>query len=123
MRSRRPRDHGSRTPWPHSLRELAAQLLDNVAELLVLLMATLKGMAAAVTEQRMKAVRAVAAQKFVQSLERVKGAIHQQRAAFGKARHQLVELHKELLDVLDELSDVATPHLPKEAESDDEDYF
>ena len=55
---------------PHSLRELGAQLLDNIAELLVLAMATLKGMVSGCIEQRMKAVRAVQANKVIGSIER-----------------------------------------------------
>ena len=78
---------------PHSLRQLGAQLLDNLAELLVLTMATLKGMVSGVQEQRMKAVRAVAAQKVIQAIERVRSSVTPMRKSFAQARVQPLVQH------------------------------
>jgi len=108
---------------PHSLQALDAQLLDNVAELLVLAMATLRGMVSGCVEQRMKAVRAVAAQKAMQALERVRTVVTPMRKAFIQARAQLGELLDQLLQLLDELSAQVQPHLPAQAEDSDEDYY
>jgi len=108
---------------PHSLLALDAQLLDNIAELLVLAMATLRGMVSGCVEQRMKAVRAVAAQKATQALERVRLAVTPMRKAFAQARTQLGELIDQLLGLLDELSAAVTPHLPVQEDDSDEDYY
>jgi len=108
---------------PHSLRELGAQLLDNIAELLVLAMATLKGMVSGCIEQRMKAVRAVQAHKVIGSIEKVRVTVVPLRSTIVKARQQLVELLDQLLELLDSCTTAVSPHLPTEAEDSDEDYY
>ena len=108
---------------PHSLHALDAQLLDNVAELLVLGMALLRGMSSGCIEQRMKAVRSVAAQKAVQSIEKVRTTVTPMRKAFVQARTQLGELLDQLLELLDQVNAAVTPHLPVQAEDSDEDYY
>ena len=109
---------------PNTLRALGAQLLDHCESLLALAMTTLRGMAAGVVGQRMKAVRAVAAHKTVTLIERVRSTFTPLRPAVARARQQLGTLLDQLLTLLDECSQQVTPHLPQQAEdSDDEDYF
>ena len=108
---------------PNTLRQLGETLLDHCAELLRLAMTTLNGMVAGVVEQRMKAVRAVAAQKVIQSIERVREKLGPLRPQFVKAREEIGQLLDELLALLEACSQRVTPHLPQAAEDSDEDYF
>ena len=108
---------------PNTLRDSGAALLDHCAELLQLATSTLNGMASGVVEQRMKAVRAVAAQKVEQSVSKVRMTLLPLRPALFRARHELGGLLDELITILDETTQKVTPHLPKEEVSDDEDYF
>ena len=108
---------------PNTLRALGSTLLDHCSELLRLSMTTLGAMVAGVVEQRMKAVRAVAAQKVLQSIERSRGTLVPLRAAFVRARPELGELLDELLTLLEDCTAKVTPHLPQDAEESDDDYF
>ena len=108
---------------PNSLRASGATLLDQSSELLRLAMSTLSGMASGVIDQRMKAVRAVAAQKVEQSIDKVRTTLMPLRPAFFRASNELGTLFDELLTLLEETSQRVVPHLPKEEDSDDDDYF
>ena len=108
---------------PNSLRPLGAQLLDHTAELLELMMTTLRGMTQGVIEQRMKAVRAVAAQKTIAIVERIRLSIVPLRTPIVRSRAELGEVCDALITLLDETNAAVTPHLPKVVEDDDDDYF
>ena len=109
---------------PNTLRAMGAQLLDHCESLLVLAMPMLQAMATSVVEQRMKAVRAVAAHKTVTLIERVRSTLTPLRPAAARARQQLGTRLEELFTLLDECSQEVTPHLPQQGGgSDDEDYF
>ena len=97
---------------PNSLRPLGAQLLDHTAELLELMMTTLRGMSQGVIEQRMKAVRAVAAQKTIAIVERIRLSIATSHADRAPARRAW-EVCDALITLLDETNAAVTPHLPK----------
>jgi hypothetical protein len=94
-----------------------------VAELLALATGTLKAMTVGCVEQRMKAVRAVAAQKVLHAIERVRTSLTPMRTAFLRARQQHGELLDELLGQLDECTATVQPHLPTAAEDSDDDYY
>ena len=108
---------------PNSLRALGAQLLDHTAELLELAMSTLRGMSQGVIEQRMKAVRAVAAQKTIAMVERIRAAIVPLRSTIVRSRAELGDVCDQLIGLLDETNAAVTPHLPKVVDDDDDDYF
>jgi len=108
---------------PNRLRELGARLLDHCAELLTLAMSLLHGMVGGVVEQRMKAVRSVAAQKVVQSIEGVRKTLAPLRASIVCARHDLGALVDGLLALLEECTAKVTPHLPQQADESDDEYF
>ena len=109
---------------PNTLRALGSQLLDHCSELLALAMQLLRGMAAGVVEQRMKAVRAVAAQKTLTLIERVRTSLVPLRAFFFRSRAQLGETLDELIGLLDECTAQVTPHVPQQRDDDsDDDYF
>ena len=109
---------------PNTIRALGNTLLDHCAELLRLAVSTLNGMVAGVVEQKMKAVRAVAAQKVVMCIERVRATLGPLRSTFVRARHELGDLLDQLLALLEECSAKVTPHLPQaQDDSSDDDYF
>ena len=109
---------------PNNLTALGAQLLDHTAELLCLAMTTLRAIACAVTEQRMKAIRGTAAQKVINLVDRVRSTLRPLRAPLFRARAELLETYDQLLHLIDESTQQVTPHLPTQAEEDsDDEYF
>ena len=69
-------------------------------------------------------VRAVAAQKVVMCIERVRATLGPLRSTFVRARHELGDLLDQLLALLEECSAKVTPHLPQaQDDSSDDDYF
>jgi hypothetical protein len=109
---------------PNTLRALGDQMLDQSEALLSLAMSTLRGMVSGVVEQRMKAVRAVAAEKTLHLIERMRATLLPLRSTIMAARQQLGQTLDQLLSMLDECNAQVTPHLPQpDLEDDDDDYF
>ena len=108
---------------PNTLRALGAQLLDHCSELLASGVTTLRAMVAGCTEQRMKAVRAVAAQKIVDFIDRTKTTLPPLRPAFLRARPELGEALDAFLLLLDECTARVVPHLPQTREDSDDEYY
>ena len=108
---------------PNNLSALGAQLLDHTSELLSLAMQTLTEMVAAVTQQRMKGVRAVAAQKTINMVEKVQTSLRPLRATLSRARMELLELLDRMLMEVAKATEEVAAFLPTQAEDSDDDYF
>ena len=109
---------------PNNLAALGAQLLDHTAELLGLAMTTLRAIASSVTEQRMKAIRATAAQKTINLVDRVRSSLRPLRSSLFRARAELLAQYDQLLALIDECTQQVAPHLPSQADEDsDDEYF
>ena len=109
---------------PNNLLALGSQLLDHTADLLALGKGTLRELVGQVVSQRMKAVRAVAAQKTLSLVERARSSLRPLRGTLSRARGELLELLDQLLQIADQCAEQLTPHLPTAADEDsDDDYF
>ena len=82
-----------------------------------------RSMVAGVVEQRMKAVRAVAAQKTIAMVERFRLVFVPLRPIIVRSREDLSGVCDALVALLDETNALVTPHLPQVVDEDDDDYF